>query len=172
MSLQTIIEQYLAEAKEILEEKLGHTLTLDSIKMNGRMTKCLGRASYSRKSGKVHYKIVISSVIFKSDSNQLRSTVFHEAAHIADHQINGTMNHGDSWKKIMEALDQEPSRLVSVSDLAEIGYEYKRRRQARFPVVCVDNECGRKYMLTRARHSKLHKYQCHCGCRLVDYYED
>ena len=127
--LRPLVQRYIDEALTILRKKTRRKVRCDSLTFSPRMTSTLGHATfkYDRKSADYHYSIRISKVIFKGDSDVLRETVYHEVAHVADHQIYKEWGHGPTWEKLMGHLGLEPKVYAEVEDYASIGYEVPPR---------------------------------------------
>jgi len=121
--MRNLIEKYAKEALEILQVTTKKKLRLDQIIMCNKLSKTMGKAAYDHMGrGKISYWIKISTKIFKRDSEALRNTVYHEVAHIVDHQLNDELAHGPTWADLMIKLGLEPVINATEEEYIECGY--------------------------------------------------
>lgn len=165
MSILPAVHRYVREALAVVNRhpgnKYGTRVEVDNVVISDRMTTALGKAGVKRCKhdyDSFEYTIKISGKIFKADSNELRQTVFHEVAHIADHAIFGKMGHGDTWKAIMGWLGVVAEVRASEARMKAIGYVHEKRKFAYHVVACV--QCGRQYHVSPRRLKVISKYRC------------
>lgn len=161
MSIQHLVDQYINEASEILKSK-NLKCHVDTVILSSRMSRTLGAALFKERAGNFYtYSIKISSKAFTCDSKKLRNTVFHEVAHIADHQNYKKFGHGVTWKYLMNVLGYDAEIYYDAEAVEEeIGHKHETRKNKRYIFACVT--CKREYQLTSQKLKKLKYYKCHC----------
>lgn len=166
MNVTSAVYTYLAEGLQILASK-GYNLTRPQIKMNRRLTRSLGRAviKTDARTGVKTYTVEINAKAFTSDSPELRETVLHEIAHIAQYQLDGKLDHGSTWSKYMRLMGQKAEQYASKDKIEAIGY-VKPVRKTRTLVQC--NSCGAKHKATSKQITFLTRCKCKCGGSLTN----
>jgi predicted SprT family Zn-dependent metalloprotease len=159
--IESAVNQYINEARQLIKSVYNYHLKLHAIKFSSRMKRVNGKAIYEKTNFGTFYTITISTHVYQHDSIELKKTVFHEIAHILDHQLYGGWSHGATWKKVMISLGQSPDRLKSQAALQEAGHSvYKRKQQLRYLVKC--KTCNHYYKMSGKKFNNIENYRCKC----------
>ena len=124
-----------------------------------RMNRCEGYAGYkrNRRTGEYEYTISMSQGIWnKTNDEERKDTAVHEACHILDHILNGSMSgHGNKWKRLMHLCgypDAKRSHSVNLSGI-----------DGRFDCRCTG--CGHESTLGKIQVNKMKRYGVEYICR-------
>lgn len=144
MNLLQTIQSYVNQGMVTLADKGYNVPASVTVRLNGRLSRSLGRAVVTRNPFGTQYIIEINSKAFKEDSIQLRETTLHEVAHLVDYTHHKQeMSHGKGWQKCMRALGLKPEVCASAETVKAIGYTVKPRKERVHHFVCPC--CGKKY---------------------------
>lgn len=87
------------------------------IRFSNKMTRCAGTAEWRPANWYINpedgdYTITMSNPLWdRCDEAEQRDTAIHEACHVLDHIINGSMDgHGKGWEDCMRAVGLRPIR--------------------------------------------------------------
>lgn len=161
--MDKLAKKYVQQNIELIKAKYGRTVRVDQIEWSNKMHRHWGLASSKAYNGQRLYIIKLAAKVFTEDSEAFRNTIAHEVAHLADFQIFKEWGHGRTWKAIMRAIGQNPTRCATEEEAKEIGYTYERKRQVRYVYNC---SCEQVHYVSGVVHSRIQKgqtYKCrHC----------
>ena len=124
-----------------------------------RMNRCAGFARYkrNRRTGQYEYTISMSQGIWnKTNDEERKDTAVHEACHILDHILNGSMSgHGNKWKRLMHLCGYPDAKRCHSVNLSGI--------EGRFDCRCTG--CGDESTLGQIQVNKMKRYGVEYICR-------
>jgi len=131
-----------------------------SAKVNGRLTRCLGRVKTSYLQTMPDRPILLlemsAELLARGTEAEIASTFRHEVAHCAADMVPRAareMAHGPQWRRYARAL--------GVATVAAVAISYERTRKAR-RVVAVCDRCA--FGLERSRALMAGRVYRHRGC--------
>lgn len=155
MSPNAAALQEVAKCVAAIKAKLGKDIEITRVVWSNKMTRTWGKASLKAYNGKREYIITLASQIFKTDSPELRSTVAHEVAHLADFQVYNQWGHGRSWRYIMSSvLGYKADRCVTEQEKAALNVVIPKRLITKYEYAC---GCT-KYLVSGAQHNKATRH--------------
>ena len=151
MSPNAAALQEVAKCVAAIKAKLGKDVEVTRVVWSNKMTRTWGKASLKTYNGKREYIITLASQIFKIDSPELRNTVAHEVAHLADFQVYNQWGHGRTWRYLMSAvLGHRAERCVTEQEKAALNVVIPKRLITKYEYAC---GCS-KFLLAGAKHKK------------------
>jgi len=134
---------------EAIRAKTGTTIEVTRVVWSDKMYRTWGVASIKPYNGKRQYVIKLASQIFKADTPELRNTVAHEVAHLADFQLYNGWGHGRTWRHVMRTLlGRNPERCVTEEEKAALNVAIPKRLITKYEYAC---GCS-KFLLGGAKH--------------------
>ena len=147
--MQKQITEAVVNAVKLAREAYpNHTIRIPNIEMSNRMTKSAGRAyGYNNSLKKPLVKFSVPIIRDNGLEAFIERTVYHEVAHVVEHECFGTMGHGAKFKHIQGVIfgkDNSRCHSFKVPPTKKRGgsVEYK----------C--NHCNTSMMLGAIRHKK------------------
>lgn len=106
-------------------------------------------------------EIALSKYLIGKGREIVEETLYHEIAHGIDYIENYEVGHGDSWKRIMIRIGQDPSRFISKGN----SKKFKQGIQYKYTGVCpvCENVWSMSRMGKRAKANMKGTYICK-GC--------
>jgi predicted SprT family Zn-dependent metalloprotease len=104
--MQKQIKEAVVTAVKLAREAYpNHTIRMPNIEMSNRMTKSAGRAyGYNNSLKKPLVKFSVPIIRDNGLEAFISRTVYHEVAHIVEHECFGTMGHGARFKHIQGVI--------------------------------------------------------------------
>jgi predicted SprT family Zn-dependent metalloprotease len=125
------------------------------VEFSNKMTKALGRCTYSRLTGQTTIKIS-TKLWERANDSERENTVIHESAHAVQFIQTGSSDHGDKWKDIHTKIGGTPNQYHCVD---RTGLVRKVERH-QFTCGCTIHTLTQT-MATR----RYNRYRCYGICR-------
>ena len=136
------------------------------VKVNGRLSRSLGRCVYNRRYGTYTIEINPCMLADSVEVKTTKDTIIHELIHTCP----GCMNHGYEWKRrgdrVNRILGYNIARCAEADGLVAAGVELKTR-EFKYALECPS--CGSQWKYRRWCESLENpsRYQCaKCKCKL------
>ena len=156
MRSESELQVFYSEAKRIMES-LGYKRCLldGTIKLNGRLSRSLGRCFYTIKLIEIQKEFY-----HHAEANDLMNTILHELAH----QVNiHNDRHGYYWQQIAANISQNtPYKITRFAESDKLEYREKLSGYEKFKCNC----CGHEYTIKLNKNKTIDdvvvRYRCKC----------
>lgn len=155
-NLHVLFNECVEELKRI---NMDISNNIVEVKVNGRLSRSLGRCVYNRRYGSYTIEINPCMLGDSVEINATKNTIIHELIHTCP----GCMNHGYQWKRrgdrVNRMLGYNISRCASSNELEADGVEIKLR-EYKYALECPT--CGNQWKYRRWCESLENpsRYQC------------
>ena len=145
----------LTQGRDMTTEDVLTHLSIWSVVTNSRPTRRLGQCNYRKRHIELH------ACLMKAEHKGERDMTFlHEIAHAVDKKLYDKAGHGPTWKAVMRAFGQRPTRTVQSAALEE-----HRLKNANYVYACLN--CGEEHHLQRRLKRPAYDYKhSKCGGKL------
>ena len=126
-----------------------------SVKWNNRLTRILGRITYSKKLIELSYKYHEIN-----DYKEMNNTLIHEMIHAYLYQTSNTRGHGRAFKNMCDIMNKKTGLNIKTTDGEENAKKLKTNKTR------YTNKCKKCNHVSHSYKDVTTRYICKCGGEL------